>query len=386
MTVGICAPVDTRPLARYVDAGADALPAGIGGTPITALVRAAVECGWRVMVFSLDASISEERIAAGPQLKICMGPYRPKHRARDLFAAERSYLAGAIQREKPDVLHAHWTYEFALGALATGRPSLITAHDCPFRVLRWDHSPYRIVRTCMAAMVARRARRLTAVSDAVAAHYRRFLQWRGAIPIIPNGLEPEWFDSSRDPAAPGGFTFLAVLQGWGPLKNGRRLLEAFALVRRDLPDARLVLAGHGHGPGEEAETWAQRHGVAAGVEFAGQIERSQLRRRMGEAGVLVHPSREESYSMVVAEAMACGLPVIAGRTAGSIAASLDGGHDAVLVDENSPSQLASSMLRLAYHPELRAGLAARARSAAAREFPVARVWAAYAGLYAHLED
>ncbi len=381
MKIGVCGPIDTRPLMPYLDAGAEAMPAGMGGASVVALVRGALESGWRVTVFSLDSSLGEELIATGPRLKICMGPYRPRHRARDLFAAERRYLAAAIARERPDAVHAHWTYEFALGALESGLPAVITAHDRPLQILRWDHSPYRLVRTLMARIVTRRARCLTAVSEPVAAHYRRYFGWRGPLPVIPNCLEPEWFEAPDAAVPREGLTFAGVLTGWGPLKNGATLLEAFAAVRRDLPGTRLLLFGYGHGPGEEAERWALRRNLCAGVEFIGQIERRELRKQLRVADVLVHPSREESYSMAVAEAMAAGLPVIALPGSGGIADTLDGGRDALLAADHSPAALAVAMLRLARDPALRVEMAQRAQAAVRRDFSAARVLAAYAELY-----
>jgi hypothetical protein len=55
----------------------------MGGTPVVDLARAALDRGWRVCLFSLDEEIREELIFKGPRLKICMGPFRPRHRARD---------------------------------------------------------------------------------------------------------------------------------------------------------------------------------------------------------------------------------------------------------------------------------------------------------------
>lgn len=386
MILGICGPVDTRPLAQYLDAGGPGMPAGLGGTPVVALVRAAIEAGRRVIVFSLDPSIAEERIATGPRLKICMGPFRRRHRSRDLFRAERRYLAEAIARERPDTVHTHWTYEFALGALASGVPAVVTAHDCPLRILRWDRSPYRIVRALMAGIVARRARRLTAVSEAVAEHFRRYFHWRGVLPVIPNAIEPEWFEGVGCPPPGPGFLFAGVLDGWGTLKNGRALLGAFAMARRSLPGAHLLLFGHGHGPGEEAEAWARRRDLAAGVQFLGHVTSSELRERIRHTGALVHPSREESFSMVVAEAMAGGIPVVAARGSGSVAETLEGGRWALLVDCSSPEALARGMLRLARDPALRTRLADGARAAAARELSLPRVWEAYNHVYAAAEE
>lgn len=380
--LGVCGPIETAPLAAYLDRGSEALPPGMGGTPVVALVRAALQKGWKVTVFSLDPSLREERIAAGSQLKLYLGPYRPCHNARDLFLAERRYLSSAIAREKPDVVHGHWTYEFALGVLDSGLPAVITAHDRPFRVLRWNFTPYRIMKTVVAGIVARRAKCLTAVSAPVATHLERYFHPRGPVHVIPNCLAEEWFAGTPSGVRRGSsFTFVAALTGWGPLKNGRVLLEAFARIRTSLDGARLLLFGNGHGPGEDAEAWAVRRNLDRGVEFVGQVSQSRLREAMRSADILVHPSREESLSMVIAEAMASGLPVIAIRGSGGIHDTLADGHAVLLSGGSSAAELAADMLRLAQDPTLRDRLARAAQEAARRCFAPAEVLEAYAGLY-----
>lgn len=385
MNLGICSPIQTRPLARYLDRGLEAMPPGLGGTPVVEQVHEALARGWRVTVFSLDPSLREERIAEGPQLKLCMGPYRPRHIARDLFQAERSYLAATIAREKPDVVHGHWTYEFAMGVLESGWPAVITAHDRPFRVLRWNFTPYRLMKTVLASMVARRARCLTAVSTPVARHFQRWFHPQAPVHVIPNGLGEEWFRSTAVRGEAASTTFIAALTGWGRLKNGKLLLEAFAAVREVTGGARLLLFGDGHGPGEPAEAWALRHNLANGVEFIGLIPQERLRAEMRAADILVHPSREEAASMVITEAMACGLPVIAIRSSGGVNDTVADGQAVLQTESGSATQLTAAMLRLAGDRELRTELVQTARAAARKHFSAAEVLNAYAALYRQAE-
>jgi glycosyltransferase involved in cell wall biosynthesis len=381
VNLAICAPVDPRPLAAYLDSTAGGIPTGLGGASVVALTRAALQAGWKVTLFSLDPGVLEETVLSGPRLKICLCPFRARGRARDLFRVEREFLTRAIRRECPELLHAHWTYEFALAALDSGTPTLVTAHDRPLRILRWDHSPYRCMRTWMAAQVAHRARWMTAVSGGVADHFRRYFGCRAPMPVIPNGLDDSWFEAAPPPAREAGFIFAAVLTGWGPLKNGRALLHAFRLIRESLPECRLHLFGDDNGPGEAAELWAKRRQLTDGVVFWGQMEQHELRQRLRAADVLVHPSLEESYSMVTAEAMALGIPVIASRGSGGIAETLDGGSHAVLTDATRPQSLAQAMLRLARSPELRGELASGAQAAVRSQFPIRNVLESYAHLY-----
>lgn len=369
----LCGPAQVEPLRQWLTARSPELPRGLGGTPVVDLARAALEAGRSVRIFTLDPAVSDEVVLNGPRLTIFVGPFRERHRARDLFRAERAYLSAAIARERPAVVHAHWTYEFALGAMESGVPTVVTAHDAPLRVLRLLPTPYRLMRAVMAFEVARQARFLTAVSHSLAEHFRRYFRCLASpIRVIPNGLLDEWFPDRCDA---GGRVFASVLNGWGRLKNTSVLLSAFARVRQALPSSELLLFGAGHGAGEAAERWAQPRGLHAGVHFVGEVDRADLRRQLAaRASVFVHPSREESFGMAIAEAMALGLPVVAGR---ATAEMLEGGECGVMADVESPAALAEAMLQLAGDAALRTRLSRTAAESARRRFGMSSVLVAY---------
>ena len=88
-------------------------------------------------------------------------------------------------------------------------------------------------------------------------------------------------------------------------KNHERLLEAFALVRREHPDLRLVLTGAGH----------ERTALPAGVESRGHVSLDELVELYRRAAALVYPSLYEGFGIPCVEAMACGCPVSASRVA-----------------------------------------------------------------------
>lgn len=380
MEIGICGPIEIEPLRGWLDAQTAPPPSGLGGTPVADLARAALGAGWRVQVFTLDPTVPQTATLHGPQLTIHIGHFRPRHRARDLFSPERAYLAQAIQRAKPQIVHAHWTYEFALGALESGVPTVVTAHDAPLRILRLNPTPYRLLRTLMAWQTARRVKHLTAVSTYVADHFRRHFCYSPPIAVIPNGILDEWFDAARPSQA--GTSFASVLNGWGNLKNGKTLLKAFHLVRQVLPDSQLLLFGPGHGVAEPAETWAIRHGLARGVTFRGVVARQPLREELKQrAQILVHPSLEESFGMTLAEAMALGIPVIAGKDSGAVPGTLDYGKSGVLTDVRSPQLMAAEMIRLARDPKLRQQFGAAGAVSARNKFRMSNVLASYAEIY-----
>ena len=156
-TLGMIGPILTADFRDYLhpEQWRPDLPQGLGGSPVNLLSRELLRRGHRLAIFTLSPDVADEVVLTGPSLKLCIGPYRPRHRARDFFAVERAYLTQAIAREQPDILHAHWTYEFALPAQASGLPHVLTAHDAPLSILRLAPTPYRLVRTLMAYRVLR---------------------------------------------------------------------------------------------------------------------------------------------------------------------------------------------------------------------------------------
>jgi glycosyltransferase involved in cell wall biosynthesis len=363
----------------------DDLPQGTGGSPVNLLSRELLSRGRRLVIAALDPAVDDEVVLEGPNLKICFGPFRV-NRAHDFFAVERAFLLGVLRRERPDVVHAQWTYEYALAAQASGMRHVITAHDAPLNVLRHNFIPYRIARTLMAYRVLARAKRVVSVSPYVAMHLSRFMLYRGPRAVIPNGMPDRLFasrEASRSESTP--LTFASILQGWGGRKNGQVAIEAFGLVRRRHPEARLVLFGHGHGPGEEAEGWARSRGLADGVEFAGGLPHAALLDRLArEIDVLVHPALEEAQPMVLIEAMALAIPVVAGKKSGGTVWTLDDGRAGLLVDVTDPRAVAGSMERLAESGEERAAWGERGLELARRRFHIRSVADAYEEIYAEL--
>jgi glycosyltransferase involved in cell wall biosynthesis len=344
-------------------------PRGLGGTPVNLMIRELIRRGRHVTVFSLDPSLRDERILEGPRLRICLGPFT-SHRGRNWFRRERDYLARALGREAPDVLVAHWTYEYALAAAASGIPHLVIAHDAPWRILRFNPSPYRLVRTLMAYLACRRAQDVVAVSPHVAAHLRRWGFRRGSIEAIPNGLPDEIIDRVRPSRGDGPLVFGSVFSGgWQGLRNGAVLIRAFAEARQRLGPCRLLLMGDQCEQGGLADLWARARGLADDVQFLGTVPHQQVLRLLAEeVSVLVHPSREEACSMSLLEAAASALPIIAGRSSGAVPWLLGQGDWGCLVDVRSVRALSGAMVRLGRDPTERERLGQRAHAAAAAHF------------------
>lgn len=95
----------------------------------------------------------------------------------------------------------------------------------------------------------------------------------------------------------------------GREKNVDVLIEAVALVKEKIPTVQLVIAGHGS---EETalKKLAQKLNISENVKFVGTLNKTALSKMFQAANVFVTMSTSETQSMVLLQAMACGIPVI----------------------------------------------------------------------------
>ena len=382
MKIGVAGPVSLNLLTDYLDGGT--APTTYSFPLISHLIRGILERGHEVSVFALSPEVTSPVTINGRKLTVHIGRYRTQHRARDFFAAERRALERAMRADPCDVIHAHWTYEFAMAALATGQNAAITAHDSPFRVVRYMPHPYRVMRAGMALKVLRHCKHLSAVSPSVATDLRMMYGGQRVVELIPNGIQ--LFKSRNDvrtvEAKHDEVVFLSILNGWSRLKNGKALLRAFALMRQEVPGSRLLMVGHDFGEGQAASLWADRREKRDGVSFLGEVAHSQVLDIMkSRSDVLVHPSLWEACPMSLVEGMALGLPSVGGDRSGGVPWVLDGGGCGTLTNVHRPRRLAAAMIGLAQDGAQRSQLGAAAQTRVQRLFSLDGMISAYESWY-----
>lgn len=387
MNIAIAAPIDIHALARFMGRGEREIVPGQGSNPsTTGLIMELVRRGHVVTLFTLSDYVREVVFYDWGRLRVYVGPNK---RFRYLYRPQIGYLKRAIREEAPRFVHANWTYEFAIGALASGVPTVTTIHDLPWRLVRrfWDNVGV-YVRLAMAYMVALKCTHFTAVSNDAARHFKRWFFIKTPIKMIPNFIGEWVFDLGRTtvPRSERPLTFFTLLSGWSRLKNGKCALIAFQLTRKSYPDARLIMIGGGYETGGAAHRWATTRGLAKGVTFQGLMPYASLMRFVAEeTDVFVHPSLEEALSMSTAESMTLKKPVIAGIRTPGMGLLLDSGRVGLLVDVRKPAEVASAMNRLAGDAELRKTMAEAAFEHACKNFSADVVVPQYEALYRDLD-
>ena len=276
------------------------------------------------------------------------------YRYRDLGSVRRCirWLADCLKTDRADILHSNLTAHF-VGFWAARRadvPELWHLHDYAhsFDPMHW------IQQQLPAAMNL-------FTTEFLRGGEPKLKKRPGAV------VNPNCVDVARLQATPGDpairtrlgigdgpfFVTIARLQGH---KGHPFLLEAAAMVARRHPEVKWVIAGTAKGAGQQVYLAQLRRqvkalGIVDRVLFPGFVPDEELVPLLREAQALIHPALTEGYGLVLLEAMACGLPVIAASAPGP-AEILRDGETGLLVPVRDPDALTAAMLRLMDDPSL----------------------------------
>jgi phosphatidylinositol alpha-mannosyltransferase len=270
----------------------------------------------------------------------------------------------AVRAMRFDLMHVHepFTPSVAMTAVILSTSPIVGTFHAALDASRWYTNMELIVKALMRRVDVR-----VAVSPAAMEYPARMFpgDWR----IIPNGITVEKFSPALGTAkVKGKVLFIGRAE---PRKGLGVLLPAFAQLRRRRPDATLVIAGANRQQTLEAVRRAQgsRDGQGlrvdlTGVEPLGWVDDDEKVRQLGEAQVVCAPSlTAESFGIVLAEAMAAGVPVVASDLPG-YRAVLQDGVCGRLVTPDRPDLLAGALEEVLDDAALRERLTAAGLRAA----------------------
>lgn len=393
--IGIAGPLATADIEHLLEPGQSHLPRAMqGASLLVSLIDEFLARGHRVSAFTVDPSLAPARDnivrGHGDRFAVYYVPIRRhsfrssegvRGRMTDFYRLERQALERAMRTAAPDLLHAHWQYEYGMAALQSGVPALVTCHDAPWLVLRMMPNPYRLGRLLMAARVLRRARHVSAVSP----YLQQAIGAMAARPVslVPNPLPRAVTGERRDDGlrSTRPARVAMIVNGWGKRKNADRGMEALLLLQAALPATELHLIGPGFGPGEVAFEWAAERRASERFVFHGRLPYQRTIELLGTMQVLLHPALEESFGMTVAEAMSLGVPVVAGAEAGAVPWVTGGGSAGLLVDVRSPPAMCRAVRRLLDDEALYRACAEAGMTRARENFSAGAVADAYLSLY-----
>ena len=279
---------------------------------------------------------------------ICLHTFPKPARRRELgnlWAMRRA--VSLIRQSRPDVVHVQeaFDYGYDLYSVFTRFPRLVTTvhdvtphpgdgHAAPglqySKAIGFWRSQRLIVHTGgMRTQLSRRFRiapeRIDVMPHGELGSLYRRLAARAGVPVRKRQTQ----------------TLLFFGRIW-PYKGLRYLLEAFAIVRRELPEARLILAGRGGDLEANAALIRSLEGIEVRDSFIPEEEVAGLFER---SGVVVLPYIEASQSGVSAIGLTLGTLVVASRV-GGLGELIADGKTGLLVPPRDAAQLAATLLRL----------------------------------------
>lgn len=386
MHIGYASPLSLARLAPFLDGD---VPSVEEGPSYSDLIRQFIDLGHTVTAFSLSPAFQKTTEFCGPKLRVIMIPMRHSGRTRNFYQTEVALLKEAYRKSNDlDVLHTNWLHEYTHASNVLKVPRLVTAHDAPFVIARYQRPiKFWLARALYASYGLSKVKRLAVLSPYLAAYFKKYHRFSGAIDIIPECTATDAYllDQGKTQESNKPITIAAILNGFNLRKNSITLIKAFAEHRKTYRDSRLILFGHGHGPDQEADAWARENSCADNIDFAGATLNDTLLRRLNrEIDIVVHPALEEAFGIAVADSLAMGKPVIGGRGCGAVPWVLGGGKAGLLVNMRDVSDLAAGINLLAGDSSLRIRMAVFAKEYANENFHISKVAHRYCQIYSEL--
>jgi glycosyltransferase involved in cell wall biosynthesis len=265
------------------------------------------------------------------------------------------------------------------------------------RVVHTFHSPIEELSIKLSSCIPF-ASELVCVSEEHRARYIETCGISADTAVIPGGVDCEFFHPVSNEEKEKAMQELAESSGVGmpssPVilfvgrvikeKGARVLLEAARNVNAELPNAAFIVIG----PLDQSRSQREfvddlRRQISPGMRYhlVGTLSRNQLRRAYQASDMFVCPALwEEASPLVVVEAMASGLPVIASRK-GGLKSRIVEGINGRLIEPGDSGQLAEAILDYLRHPETAREAGKKAREIAVAKYSVEMMTSAYEEIY-----
>jgi glycosyltransferase involved in cell wall biosynthesis len=301
-------------------------------------------------------------------------------------------LAQIIKQIRPDVVHSHMIHANLLARVTRifrRMPVLICTAQNVYEIPTREKSVKEYsIRDFLYRITDSLADVTTQICDAGA---KRYLRVKAASPgrmrVIYNAVDVEKF--TPDAGVRSELRrILGLTSEWAWLAVGRfeaakdysNLLRAFAEVRRSRPTDRLLIAGEGPLRGAME---AEGHALALGASVTFLGLRKDVAELMQAADAFVMSSKFEGLPLVLIEAHASGLPIVATRVGGNPEVVRDG-VSGFLCQEEDPAALAKAMLRMRAQPETTlSAMRTQGRNHICEKFALDKIFAQWESLYEH---
>lgn len=226
-----------------------------------------------------------------------------------LFAGIAQALSVINHTRDCDIVHAHWTLSAAsvwITRFCHRHPYIVTVHGSDI----FQAAQIPLIRK-VTQIVLNRASRVVATTRSLFEATTALGVSPRHIEIVPEAIDADFFrpsDLEREPL----ILFVGSLI---ERKGTRDLIAAMTYIRQKSPGYRLVIVGEGP-QRSTLENLASKLRLTDWVSFVGAQSQDQVRQWMQRARLVVLPSLEEAFGIVLLEALACGTPCVGTQVGG----------------------------------------------------------------------
>lgn len=282
----------------------------------------------------------------------------------DYWSILRRRLHDKLKALAPDITHFQGAAGWMLGFEG---PAVLTVHGVIERDARYSSKPFARLRGAVTGVVEKIGRKRASDVIVISPYLRNVLdgQFSGNLWDIENPIEESWFSVSRQP----DFSRILYVGRISQRKNVDGLLAAFKRVVESYPSAQLILAGAPDDPkfAKKCDHYVQTNSLTNNVSFLGGVDRSIVLMEMRRAACLVLVSHQETAPLVIEEAMASGVPVVASNICGH-PFMVTHNETGCLVDGHDVKCIADKLISLIGDPERNIEMGRSARAHAAKRF------------------
>lgn len=269
----------------------------------------------------------------------------------------RNWLLRRLEKERPDVLHAHFApvgFHYLELAKRLDVP-LVTSfygydyESLPFKKTAWRERYRRLFNEAAGITCAGEHGRDVLIRQGCPA---------GKITVLPMSMQPDEFPFLERKKQPGQLKLVQVATITGK-KGYMDTLQAVALARRQCPNLQLTIAGEHYDQNLVRAMWhfMRTHHLEEYTNWLGFVPHGQLPRFFHQFDAFIHPSRYtaqrdcEGGPVSILEAQSTGLPVIA-STHFDIPSEVRHGQTGLLAPENDPDALADHIRRFYFMEDI----------------------------------
>jgi len=256
------------------------------------------------------------------------------------WTVQRRLIQKKIKELEPDVVHFQGVAGWGIGYK---KPFVLTIHGINENDVLHTALPFKKLRAWLVGFIETIGRRAASKVIIINPYVVDQLStdFSDTKVFIENPVADEYFGVERETTSPNILCVARVI----PRKNIDGLIQAFARVKKTVANARLNIAG----PCDDLDYFTQcqdlvgQLGLNESVCFLGGQGRSEIKTLLSHAGCLALVSWQETAPIVISEAMAAGVPVVASKVCG-MPYMVDEGITGFLVDAKNEQQIADRLV------------------------------------------